>query len=86
MPSPKIILFSQVLQLVDRVSFQKIVNKYQYDKHSKGINTWTHLVAKLFMQMSDYHSLRDISMSLCSAAKNLQHIGVGKAPIKSFIS
>jgi len=86
MPSPKIILFSQVLQLVDRVSFQKIVNKYQSDKHSKGINSWTHLVAMLFMQMSDCHSLRDISMGLRSATGNLQHMGVGKAPSKSSIS
>ena len=86
MPSSKITLFSQVLQLVDRVSFQKIVNKYQSDKHSKGINSWTHLVSMLFMQMSDCHSLRDISMGLRSATGNLQHMGVGKAPSKSSIS
>jgi hypothetical protein len=86
MPSSKITLFSQVLQLIDRVSFRKIVNKYQSDKHSKGITSWTHLVSMLFMQMSDCHSLRDISMGLRSATGNLQHMGVQKAPSKSSIS
>ena len=86
MPRPKITLFSQVLQLIDRVSFQKIVNKHQSDKHSKGINSWTHFVAMLFMQMSDCHSLRDISMGLRSATGDLHHMGVQRAPSKSSIS
>jgi len=79
MPRPKITLFSQVLQMIDRVSFQQIVNKHESDKHSKGINSWTHFVAMLFMQMSDCHSLRDISMGLRSATGNLHHMGVQRA-------
>ena len=86
MPRPKITLFSQVLQLVDRISFQKIVDKHESDKHSKGINSWTHFVAMLFMQMSDCHSLRDISMGLRSATGDLHHMGVQRAPSKSSIS
>src|SRR6056297_1529654 len=83
MPRPKITLFSQVLQLIDRISFQKIVDNHESDQHSKGISSWTHFVAMLFMQMSDCHSLRDISMGLRSATGDLHHMGVQRVPSKS---
>ena len=79
-------LFSQVLQLVDRQIFDKLVRKHQSDKYSKGINTWTHFVSMLFMQLGKLDSLRDISTGLRSATGNLSHLGVFKAPSKSTIS
>lgn len=82
----KISLFSQVLSLIDRSIFDKIVKQYNSDKYSKGINTWTHLVSMLFMHMANSHSLRDISNGLKSATGNLNHMGITKAPSKSTIS
>lgn len=82
----KVSLFSQVLQLVDRQIFDRLVNRYGVDKHSKGINTWTHFVSMLFMQLARADSLRDISNGLRSATGNLSHLGVKKAPSKSSIS
>ncbi len=79
-------LFSQILSLIDRNIFDKIVSVHQSDKHSKGINSWTHLVSMLFMQFAKADSLRDISYGLRSATGNLSHLGVGKAPSKSSIS
>jgi len=81
----KVSLFNQVLQLVDRSIFNRLVNKHQTDKHSKGINTWTHFVSMLFMQLSKVDSLRDISNGLRSATGNLSHLGVKRAPSKSSI-
>ena len=86
MSKVKISLFSQVLHLIDRDIFSKLVEKYESDKYSKGINSWTHLVAMLFMQMAGATSLRDISNGLRSATGNLNHIGVTKAPSKSAMS
>lgn len=82
----KVSLFSQVLKLVDRQIFDKLVSLYGVDKYNKGINTWTHFVSMLFMQLARADSLRDISTGLRSATGNLSHLGVKKAPSKSAIS
>jgi len=81
----KVSLFNQVLQIVDRSIFNRLVEKHQTDKYSKGINTWTHFVSMLFMQLSKVDSLRDISNGLRSATGNLSHLGVKRAPSKSSI-
>lgn len=86
MSSIKVSLFNQVLQLIDRNLFSSLVNKHQTDKYSKGINSWTHLVSMLFMQLASAKSLRDISNGLRSATGNLSHLGVAKAPCKSSLS
>ncbi|MDG2448375.1 MAG: IS4 family transposase [Saprospiraceae bacterium] len=82
----KVSLFSQVLQLIDRNLFAGIVRKYGTDKHSKGIDSWTHLVAMLFMHLANATSNRDISNGLRSATGNLSHLGVTMAPSKSSMS
>ena len=86
MSDVKISLFSQVLSLIDKNICSKIIREYQSDKHSKGINTWTHMVSMIFMQLSAANSIRDISTGLLSATGNLNHFGITKAPSKSSIS
>ena len=86
MSSVKISLFCQVLQQIDRSVFNRLVKKHDTDKYSKGINTWTHFVSMLFMQLSKVDSLRDISNGLRSATGNLCHIGINRAPCKSSLS
>lgn len=86
MSSSNLSIFSQVLQLVDRNIFSSIVKKHDTDKHSKGINTWTHFVSMVFMQLAGATSLRDISNGLRSATGNLNHLGVLRAPCKSSLS
>jgi len=82
----KYTLFNQLLSLIDRNTFNKAVDKYDTDKFNKGINSWTHLVSMLFMQLADATSCRDISLGLKSAQGDLNHLGVTKAPCKSSIS
>jgi len=82
----KVTLFSQILKLVDRSLFERLVRKHQSDKHAKGCNTWTHFVSMLFLQMADMSSLRDISTGLRSATGNLSHLGLDRAPSKSALS
>jgi len=66
--------------------FSQLVSKHGTDKHNKGIDSWTHLVSMLFMQLANANSLRDISNGLRSATGNLSHLGVGRAPCKSSLS
>lgn len=82
----KLTLFNQVLQQIDRSIFNGIVKKHNTDKYNKGINTWTHFVSMLFMQLSKVDSLRDISNGLRSATGNLSHLGIKLAPSKSSLS
>lgn len=81
-----ITLFAQILQRLPKNSFKSLVKKYQTDKHSKGIDSWTHLVAMLFCQFSKSNSLRDIHYGLNSATGNLNHYGVNRSPSKSSLS
>ncbi len=79
-------LFGQIISKLDRYSFKKTVDKYQSDKHHKGINSWTHLISMLFCHFSKANSLREISNGLRSATGNLNHLGVSLAPSKSSLS
>lgn len=81
-----ITLFSQIIKKLDRSSFNKMAKEKQTDKHSKGFNSWTHLVSMLFCQFAKSQSVRDISNGLRSATGNLNHLGVEKAPSKSTVS
>ena len=76
-------LFGQIITKLDRYTFKKIVEKYQSDKHNKGINSWTHLISMLFCQFAKANSLREISNGLRSATGNLNHLGVQVPPSKS---
>lgn len=86
MSAIKVSLFNQVLKQIDRSIFNRLVEKHKTDKYNKGINTWTHFVSMLFMQLSRVDSLRDISNGLRSATGNLSHLGISTAPSKSSLS
>jgi len=80
-------LFSQILQYIPRSLFSSVVNKYQTDKHSKGINSWTHLVTMLFFHFAKTNSVRDTSNGLRSITGNANHLGIQKmVPSRSSIS
>ena len=79
-------LFSQIISKLNRSSFNKLVKEKQTDKHSKGFNSWTHLVSMLFCQFAKSQSVRDISNGLKSATGNLNHLGIETAPSKSTVS
>lgn len=79
-------LFSQIISLIDRSSFNQLVKKHNSNKHQKGYDSWTHLVAMLFCQFAKSQSVRDISNGLRSATGNLNHLGVQSAPSKSSVS
>ncbi len=81
-----ITLFSQIISRLDRAKFSKLVKDKQSDKHSKGFNSWSHLVSMLFCQFAKSQSVRDISNGLRSATGNLNHLGIQKAPSKSTVS
>ena len=36
-------LFAQMIQLLPAEKFKKLANELEFNKHSKGIDSWTHL-------------------------------------------
>ena len=48
---------TQIIQRIYRNLYKKAVEKYQTDKHSKGINSWSHMVTMLFCQFSKAQSI-----------------------------
>lgn len=78
--------FGQIIRRFDRFSFKKIVDHYQSDKHTKGINSWAHMVSMVFCHIAKANSLREISNGIRSASGNLNHLGISKGPSKSSLS
>ncbi|MDY3851690.1 MAG: DUF4372 domain-containing protein, partial [Prevotella sp.] len=62
----KITLFAQVIQQLPKELIKPLVKEHDTDKHSKGFNTWSHLVSMIFCQFADCVSLREISNGLRS--------------------
>lgn len=86
MPEVNVTLLSQILKLIDRNAANKIICRHEADKHSKGNNTWTHLVSMLFCHFAKANSVREIADGLRSTTGNLVHLGAQNAPSKSSIS
>lgn len=81
-----ITLFAQILQKVNRNSFNNLVSGLQSNKHSKGNDAWSHFVTMLFCQFSKSNSLREVCNGMRSATGNLNHYGVTKAMNKSSLA
>lgn len=79
-------IFSQLLSLIDRADFLKLVKKHQADRHSKGFSCWEQFVAMLFCQMAQAKSIREICGGLACCLGKIQHLGLRNAPNKSTLA
>jgi hypothetical protein len=79
-------MFSQVLQLFSRSEFATLVKKHQAERHVRGFDCWTQLVAMLFCQLGRANSLREICGGLASVEGKLNHLGIGAAPKRSTLA
>jgi hypothetical protein len=82
----KVTLLAQLLQHLPTDEIRKKAHESGSNKHSKGIDAWTHLVSMIFCHLSNASSVRDISNGLKSITGNLNHLGCEKAPSKSSVS
>lgn len=83
---PPTSLFAQVLKLVDKSDFQRIVKTHEAEKHAKGFSCWDQFVSMLFCQMGSAHSLREICGGLGTALGKLSHLGLTETPTKSTLA
>jgi hypothetical protein len=78
-------MFSQILKLIPRTAFQRIVQQTGAEARSKGLSSWSQFVAMLFCQLGRAHSLREIEGGLKSCEGKLVHLGID-APARSSLS
>jgi hypothetical protein len=79
-------LFSQILQIMPRCSFLRLVYDSKAERHAKGFSSWDQYVAMLFCQLAQAKSLREISDGLAITCGKLSHLGLRTAPAKSTLS
>lgn len=78
-------MFSQILKLIPRTDFQRIVQQTGAEYRSKGLSSWSQFVAMLFCQLGRAHSLREIEGGLKSCEGKLVHLGID-APARSSLA
>ncbi|HPJ08088.1 MAG TPA: IS4 family transposase [Deltaproteobacteria bacterium] len=79
-------LFSQVLSLVDRMTFHKLVLDHDAERHAKGYSSWAHFVAMLFCQLAQAKSIREICGGLACCVGKIRHLGLYDFPRKSTLA
>jgi hypothetical protein len=79
-------LFSQILQIVPRSQFMKLVVETGSERHSKGFSCWDQYVAMLFCQLAQAKSLREICDGLAVTCGKLFHLGMKSSPPKSTLA
>ncbi len=50
-------MFSQILKLIPRTDFERLVKETGADYRSKGLSSWSQFVGMLFCQLGRAHSL-----------------------------
>ena len=78
-------MFSQILKLISRTDFERIVKETGAEYRSKGLSSWSQFVAMLFCQLGPAHSLREICGGLASCEGKLVHLGI-EAPARSTLA
>jgi transposase len=79
-------LFSQLLGVIDRGLFARLVRGTGAEKAAKGFSCWDQLVAMLFCQLAQARSLREITGGLQCCEGKLRHLGLENAPGRSTLS
>jgi hypothetical protein len=79
-------IINQILQLVPKLSFNALVDKYQTERGAKGFKSWDHFITMVFAQISGANSLREITGSIASAPLRYQQLLLDSVPAISTIS
>jgi hypothetical protein len=69
-------VLGQLLVLVSRSRFEKLVKEHKSEYKSKGLRSWTQFVAMLFGQLSGQHGLRSIETGMNSQRSSFYHLGI----------
>jgi DDE family transposase/uncharacterized protein DUF4372 len=66
------------LSKLPRGAFNKAVKRYDADRYCKSFDSWGHLVAMVYAQVSKSGSLRDIATGFNTQSNHHYHLGAGR--------
>ena len=69
-------IFGQMLEVVSRPRFEKLVKDHKTEFGAKGMRSWTHFGSMLFAQISGQHGLRGIEIGMNSQRSSWYHLGI----------
>src|SRR5215510_3459471 len=69
-------IIGQMLELISRSRFEKLVKEHKTEHGAKGLRSWTQFVTMLFSQISGQHGLRSIEQSMNSQRSSWYHMGI----------
>ena len=72
-------VLNQLLHLIPRYNFERIVNSFKADKYVKTLKCWNQFTALLYAQASGKSTLREITQGLEINNTKLYHIGISQA-------
>ena len=55
-------MFSQILELIPRIEFERMVKETGSEYASKGLSSWSQFVAMMFCRLGRAHGLREIEV------------------------
>ncbi len=76
-------VFSQVIDILPRRTFDRLVDKYNGNKYVKHFTCWNQLLCMLFGQLTNRDSLRDLSVVINAHSNKSYHLGLGKKVSRS---
>ena len=79
-------LFSQMLSLVDRHQFERLVREHKAERAAKGFSCWSQFVSMMFCQLAQAKSLREIIDGLACCEGKVRHLGLEASPKRSTLS
>ena len=70
-------IFGQLLEVIDRRQFQRIVDRHAGDAYDKSFKSWDHLVALIYAQFCSSPSLRGLEAGWNANSQHHYHLGSG---------
>jgi Transposase DDE domain/Domain of unknown function (DUF4372) len=76
-------IIKQILNLVDKSSFDKLVILHKSDRYYKSFKSWPHFVTMMFGIFSRCDSMSELCEGMRGMQGKLSHLGLKKSPAKS---
>ncbi len=80
------LVYSQLLDFLDRFEFYCIVRRHEGNKYVKNFTCYNQLAVLMFGQLSNRESLRDVVLATQALAGKAYHLGFGKYASKSTLA
>lgn len=76
-------VFSQILGLVNKASFNHLVGVHDADRYTKRCGAWEHFACMMYCIMNNCTSLREVTHGMAAYGDKLNHLGLDYTPPRS---